>query len=87
MTDEQIRARCKEFLSVNVDKVTGRVVLHQEIHTRLESLYCEAIAAGAQEVWIKVIDKALQAECDDASPIWMLEWCRAEAQRVKENHA
>lgn len=90
MTPDELRARCKQFISVN--SAHGRIVLTDGFNARLESLCREMIVEGLER-------SAVQAETRQGmiiAPGYHIEfesgfrcsnyalqyWCRQEAQRV-----
>lgn len=82
MTPDELRARCKGFLSVNMDK-SGRIGRHQEFHIRLESLCREMIAVGLERADEMVFGECSGCAVDDFTLNRIRKYIKAEAQRVK----
>lgn len=85
MTPNELRVRCKQFISVN--SAHGRIVLTDGFNARLESLCREMIAEGLRmaEVQTRKLTEDINTTYEDAC-FQLLDWLPDEAQRVKENH-
>lgn len=77
MTPDELRARCKQFISVN--SAHGRIVLTDGFNARLESLCREMISEGLEMAAVEMGDSG-----NDKLNGWV-DWCRTEAQRVKSD--
>ncbi len=77
MTNEQIKARCVQFLErLRIDPSN----LLSDNMESTESLCLEMIATGLKRA-------ATHFDESDSDNAWAYaNWCRQEAQRVKENH-
>ncbi len=90
MTNEQIRGRCEKALEsiITFDLPTNEEAgkrLFARQTTELESLCREMMAAGLE----MAAGKADKYPCNPEARRGMAslaDWCRQEAQRVKENH-
>ena len=77
MTPDELRERCREFVSVNCD--SGKVV--SGISERLESLCREMIAEGLERAGVRYAEWINGHEFTETPRFE--DWCLQEAQRVK----